>query len=96
VESRVLNFVDAMKLAQKLQGKFDTVSDETTLLDLVSNLITTLSAEEIIEVSLALIDSTKERVLELSSSELLDILCVSCSKNNLGILLESYKQLGFG
>lgn len=94
MESKILNFPDAMKLASIISKYLDTESiKEMTGEEFAYGLFDKLDEIEMIEVEKLLLG---EDILKLQPKEILKLCLESMIKNNLLDLLQSYKQLGFG
>lgn len=93
MESKLLNFPDAMRLAQIVTKYIDTVSiQEMTGEEFAYELFSKMSEDEIIEISKLLRVDIKE-----VEPNLVIVSCVEVMiKNHLLDLLVTYKQLGFG
>jgi hypothetical protein len=92
VESKVLNFPDAMKLAQILQKYVDIMSIVDTT-EYINSVLSLLSVEELTDVINLLVPSSelKNLLASDSSQELADMIV----KNSPSLLVSSFSKLGF-
>jgi len=95
VEAKVLNFPDAMKLAQILGKYIDTESiKDMTVLDFSLDVFSQMDVDDIIKLSqLLLADGNLEKMQP-------DEVIASCTdimiQNGIIEMLGAYKQIGFG
>lgn len=92
MDSKILNFVDAMKLA-KIVSKYFTVEQIGGMIadDFEIELFSQLSEQEILDISGFLLGDTSK----LKPREIMQYCVEEMIKNNLLELLSTYKQIGF-
>ena len=94
VESKVLNFPDAMRLSQIISKYLDTVSiKEMTGEEFAYDIFSQMEVEEIMEVSKLF---RIENIEELDPPQVIFVCIEGMVKNNLLTLIETYKKIGFG
>jgi hypothetical protein len=93
METKILNFPDAMKLASILSKYVDSVSKDMIARDFIYNLFDKLNVDEISEISILLIG---ENYKVLLGHELILGIFDGLMKNKFFDLLTTYKGLGFG
>jgi hypothetical protein len=93
VDSKILNFEDAMRLAQIVTKYLDTESiNEMTGEEFAYKIFDLLDGDEMIEIEHLLLGDN----INLQPKEIIRLCIENMIKNNLFDLLQSYKQLGFG
>lgn len=95
LEAKILNFTDAIRLAQIL-NKYVTLEDdgEKIAIDFIEDLVNKIEPQEYLEcVSLFLGGVDKNNLP--TGDELLDVIYTGMRNNNIFTLLETYKTLGF-
>lgn len=96
VESKLLNFPDAMRLASILSKYIDTVSfdPEQVALDFVGDLLDKIEPMDYMN-CIRLLSEEPQKISHLSGDELLKLLFSGLEKNRILSLLDAHSKLGF-
>lgn len=93
MESRVLDFVDAMRLAQILGKYIDTEATRNqTGEEFITELFPKMEIDEIITISELLLSDS---ITNIEPSRVMEVCTDGLIKNNILDLLAAYKQIGF-
>ena len=97
MEAKVLNFPDAMKLAQILGKYIDTeLIKDKSLLDFLDELLKKISPPDYSKSMLLITGKQLGDISLLSGKEILNIFSTGLEKNKIITLLETYRTIGFG
>ena len=96
MESRTLNFVDAMKLAQILSKYIDTesIKKTDTFLDLAESIMNKIEPSDYSKIIQILTNEPIEEIGKLSGNEILSLFISGLEINKVITLLESFKKIG--
>ena len=96
MEAKVLNFPDAMKLAQILGKYIDTESiKDKPLLDFLDDLLNKLHPLDYLETLKLITQKSPKELSELNGNALLSTLYSGLEKNKILSLLDTSKMIGF-
>jgi len=97
VESKILNFPNAMKLAQIL-GKYigvEKIDAQETVLDFITDVIKRINPFDYSRSMIILTQASLDEISKLSGDESVNLFLSGLGKNKILSLLATYKTIGF-
>ena len=97
MESKILNFPNAMKLAQILGKYIDAqkVNAQGNVLDFIEEIIQKINPFDYSKSLIILTQATLDEISKLAGDELLNLFFSGLEKNKILSLLATYKIIGF-
>ena len=93
MESKILNFVDAMKLAKILHPYIESLPKEFGG-DWVDSLLETLPPEEFLKAVYLLMGKERRMEVKLSGEGILSLIVTGMVSNDITSLIETYERFG--